>query len=192
MVQRHADVASRLRRPVEHAVEAADGAAEHVSEKAKDVKQQYARGEDRPLGGYLVLIAVYVATVAVAAVLLRRRRTALPDGLRWIDLTVGALATFRLSRLVTKDSITSPLRAPFTRYAGLSGPAELREEVTGRGVAHAVGELLTCPFCMAQWVATALAIGTLVAPRATRLCAGVLATVGLADILHLAYGKLDA
>ena len=49
--------------------------------------------------------------------------------------------------------MTSPLRAPFTRFEGASGHAEVAEEVREHGgVKHAVGELLTCPFCLAQWV----------------------------------------
>ncbi|MFD7922153.1 DUF1360 domain-containing protein [Streptomyces sp. NPDC059740] len=42
-----------------------------------------------------------------------------------------AAATHKLSRLVAKDPITSPLRAPFTRYQGTSAPSELAEEVRG-------------------------------------------------------------
>ena len=38
------------------------------------------------------------------------------------------VATHKLARLVTKESITSALRAPFTRYQGVSGPAELAED----------------------------------------------------------------
>src|SRR5690606_41186876 len=58
-------------------------------------------------------------------------------------------STHKLSRLLAKDPVTSPIRAPFTRYKGVSGPAELREEPR-----NTVGELLSCPFCIAQWTAT--------------------------------------
>ncbi|ABW16122.1 conserved hypothetical protein [Parafrankia sp. EAN1pec] len=48
----------------------------------------------------------------------------------------------------------SPLRAPFTRYRGRSGPAELAEDVRESGEArHSTGDLLTCPFSAAQWEA---------------------------------------
>lgn len=189
--RRAAAVSERLRQPVDQITDTVDETADNLAEKAREVQGEYSRGEDRPLGGYLVLIFVYLSAVGVAAVLLRRRRAALPTSVSWGDLLLGALATHRVSRLLSKDPISSPLRAPFTRYAGLSGPAELREEVRSRGLGHAVGELLTCPFCLAQWVATALAVGGLIAPRATRVVAGVFATVGLADILHLAYDRLE-
>src|SRR5205807_1092615 len=77
----------------------------------------------------------------------------------------------KLSRRLAKDPVTSPIRAPFTRATGVSGPAELAEEVQGGGLRRAVGELLTCPFCLDQWVATAFVCGLTVAPRATRLVA---------------------
>src|SRR6266568_6180594 len=50
-------------------------------------------------------------------------------------------------RLITKDPVTSPLRAPFTVFEGQEGQAELKEEVRGHGARKAVGELVTCPFC---------------------------------------------
>lgn len=172
--------------------QAAAEVADQVKGTARRIEKEYEGDEIRPLGGYLVLMAVYLTAVGTAAVLLRRRGTRLPDQISWRDLTVAAVATHRISRLLTKDPITSPLRAPFTRYDGLSGPAELREQVKSKGgLAHAVGELLTCPFCLAQWTATALIIGHLVAPRALRIVTSVFALVGLADLLHLAYDRLE-
>jgi hypothetical protein len=54
--------------------------------------------------------------------------------------------------VLAKNSVTSPLRAPFTRYQGPAGPSKLAEEARGKGVRHAIGELLVCPFCLTQWV----------------------------------------
>jgi hypothetical protein len=88
---------------------------------------------------------------------------------------------------VSKDSVTSPLRAPFTRYEGVSGPAELKEGVRGTGFRKAVGELLSCPFCLSQWVSTGFTFGLLTAPRATRWTASVFASLALADFLQFAY-----
>jgi Protein of unknown function (DUF1360) len=100
------------------------------------------------------------------------------------------LFTHRLSRTLAKDSVTSPIRAPFTRYAGVSGPAELHEEVRGSGWKHAIGELLTCPFCLSQWVATGYAAGMLFAPRVTRLAGATMTAVAISDWLQLAYARL--
>lgn len=180
-----------VRRVAGRVEERVEEATDEVAARARQIEEAYSGDEERPLGGYLVLICVYLLAVATAALLLRRRGTKLPASVSWSELLVGALATHRLSRLVTKDPIASPLRAPFTRYAGLSGPAELKEEVRGRGLGHALGELVTCPFCFAQWVATSLTVGRVLAPRATAIVASVFAAVGLADLLDLAYGRLE-
>jgi hypothetical protein len=50
-----------------------------------------------------------------------------------------------------------------------------------------VGELLVCPFCLDQWVATGYAAGLVVAPRATRFVASIMATVAISDFLQIGY-----
>ena len=166
------------------AVEGLTGAVDEVFERTR---QEYAPGEDRPLGSYTALMGAYVTATVVAAAVLHRRGHRLPARIAPADLALLAVATHRLTRTLAKEPITSPIRAPFTRFAGMSGPAELREEVRAEGVRHAVGELLTCPFCMAQWTATTLAFGLVAAPRATRFAAGVMSVVAGADALQLLY-----
>ena len=50
-----------------------------------------------------------------------------------------------------------------------------------------MGELLSCPFCLAVWVATALTGGLVLAPRVTRLVATILTAVTASDFLQFAY-----
>jgi hypothetical protein len=59
--------------------------------------------------------------------------------------------------------------------------------VRGSGPRKALGELLTCPFCVGQWVATSFVLGLVLAPRATRLVASTFTAVAAADFLQLAY-----
>jgi hypothetical protein len=99
-----------------------------------------------------------VAVVGMG-VFVRRRRQSLP-ALSVGDVVLVGVATHKLARRLSKSSVTSPLRAPFTRYEGVSGPAELHEEVRGRG---------------------------LLSPRATRLVASLFASLALADGLQFAY-----
>jgi hypothetical protein len=147
---------------------------------------EYAPGTDRPLGGYAVLMGVYGMAVAAGALGLRRRNGHLPD-VRPVDILLTGVATHKMARRMSKDSVTSPLRAPFTRYEGVEGPAELKERVRGRGLRKAVGELISCPFCLSQWVATGFVFGLLTAPRATRWTASVFTSLALADFLQFAY-----
>jgi hypothetical protein len=101
-----------------------------------------------------------------------------------------AAGTHKLSRTLTKDAVTSPLRVPFTRYKHTGGPAEVMEEVRSKGgLRHSVGELITCPFCLDVWIATGFTIGLVFAPRLTRLIATALTAVTGADFLHLLYAQ---
>jgi hypothetical protein len=107
------------------------------------------------------------------------------------DVALLSVATHKIARTLAKDPITSPLRAPFTTFQGTSGEAELAEEVRGTGVRHALGELLTCPFCLGQWTATGLVFGLVLAPRATRLFATLFTSLTAADLLQFAYDKVQ-
>jgi hypothetical protein len=148
----------------------------------------YRGDEERPLGGFVAVMAVYGAIVAVASLLARRR---LPERFAWGDLALISVATHKVSRRLAKDPVTSPLRAPFTQFRGTSGTAELAEDVRGTGIRKAVGELLTCPFCLGQWVATAFVFGLVIAPRPTRLVASVFTAVAAADVLQFGYVKVE-
>lgn len=147
----------------------------------------YASEEAFPLTGYLVTGTAYAALVAGLAVAVRRSGHRLPERPAMPDVVLLAAATHKLSRMLAKDSITRPLRAPFTRFERAAGGAELVERVRGRGVWHAAGELVSCPFCLAVWVSTGLTAGLVLAPRLTRLVCGGLTAVAASDFLQLGY-----
>ncbi|SFL06109.1 DUF1360 domain-containing protein [Geodermatophilus ruber] len=159
---------------------------------ARTQKREYSRGEARPLGGDLGAMGVYLGLVSAGVAAVRASGRELPKRIPPGDVALLAVATFRLSRRIAKDPVTSPLRAPFTAFQGPSGHAEVAEEVREHGgVKHAVGELLTCPFCLAQWVATALVLGYATAPRATRMAALTMTLVAGSDVLQFAYDALQ-
>lgn len=178
-----ADEAQRLSRPLRR--------------WARTQQREYTRGEPRPLAGDLGAMGVYLGLVTAGAAAVRASGRELPARIPVGDAALLTVATFRLSRRIAKDPVTSPLRAPFTTFEGPSGHAEVAEEVREHGGAkHAVGELLTCPFCLAQWVATGLVFGYATAPRATRLAALAMTMVAGSDVLQFVYdgiqnGSLD-
>ena len=154
----------------------------------------YRGGEDdRPLGGYLAVMSVYASAVTGLTLLARRLGRKAPQQITPWDVALFGMATHRVTRTIAKDAVVSPLRAPFTTYGGLQGPAELHEEVrTDSHLRHAIGELLTCPFCLAQWTATGFAAGLVFAPRATRLVASTFASIAVADFLQYGYSALQS
>jgi hypothetical protein len=159
---------------------------------ARTQKQEYTNGEPRPLAGDLGAMGVYVGLVSAAAAAVRASGRELPDRIPVGDALLLTVATFRLARRIAKDPVTAPLRAPFVRFEGASGHAEVSEEVREHGgVKHAVGELLTCPFCLAQWVGTGFVLGYVTAPRATRLAALTMTTVAGSDVLQFVYDAIQ-
>jgi hypothetical protein len=158
---------------------------------ARSEHRRYEGDADRPLGGYLGAMAAYTTVIGGIAASARMSGREIPSGLPVKDVALFALATHKLSRLLAKDPVTSPLRAPFTAFQGTSGPAELREEVRGSGARKTVGELITCPFCTSVWVATAFTAGLIYLPRATRLAMATLAALAGADMLQFVHGWLQ-
>jgi hypothetical protein len=164
---------------------------DRIKQTARRQADAYRAGTDRPVGAYLVTMGVYGASVAAlgAAGVLSGRR--LPDRIEPYDVVLLGVATHKLSRTITKETVTAPLRAPFTEFAGPQGQGELHEEVRGHGLQHTLGELLTCPFCLAQWVATGLSAGLVFAPRQTRLVAATFSAVAISDSLQNVYAFLQ-
>jgi len=161
-------------------------AMESVGDRVAEEEREHAHGEERPIGGYVVLLGTYLTTVLTLGFVVRRRRT-LPVRPAAADLALVAVATHKVSRMLSKDSVLAAVRMPFTRFESPAGEGEVNESVRGKGLRHAVGELLTCPFCLAQWVATGFTFGMLLAPRATRQVASVFCAVTASDYLQLAY-----
>jgi hypothetical protein len=153
------------------------------------LRREYAPDEARPLGGYLAAMAAFAGATAALAVAARVTGRPLPERPSVGDVILVSIATHKLSRLLAKDAVTSPLRAPFTRYEKPIGLGEVGEEVRdeGPGPRHALGELVSCPFCLSVWVATGLTGGLVLAPRFTRLVATGLTAVAASDFLQLAY-----
>jgi hypothetical protein len=148
--------------------------------------------QDRPLGGYATLELSFFALAGGFGVWLRRTGRELPEQLSNRDLALAAVATFKASRLITRDRVTSTIRAPFSRFQGDAGHGEVDEAARGRGLRRAIGELLVCPYCLDMWVASAFLGGLVTAPRATRLAASIFAVVSGADALQLAYAKAES
>lgn len=151
------------------------------------VQKRYQNGEERPLRGYATVLGVYGGVVGGMATVARSTNTQLPERFGLGDTVLVSVATHKASRLLAKDAVLSPLRAPFTQYEEPAGDGELNESVRGHGVQHAVGELITCPFCLAVWIATGLTAGLVFAPRLTRAAATVLTAVAVSDVLQLGY-----
>ena len=148
------------------------------------------RGDQTPLAAYAGLMTTFTAVAGgVGLVAIRSGRA--NEHLAWSDLALVAVGVHRLSRLITKDRVTSAMRAPFVEYQGTGLPSELEETPRGGGARLAVGQLLNCPYCLGEWLSLAGVAGLIFAPRPTRLAATVLSVATVADILQELYVQLS-
>lgn len=149
---------------------------------------EYASGPERPpLLHFGLLIGVFNGLLAGALLLARRRGRDLPERFGAGDIALISVASHKVSRLVAKDKVTAPLRAPFTELEEKGGPSELEEAARGRGARRAIGELLVCPYCLGLWVVAGFAVGLLFAPRLTRFLAAIFTALTASDFLQIAY-----
>ncbi len=155
---------------------------------ASRTKSAYAGDEERPLGSFLALMAAYGA--ATGALGLAVKRKGLPDRLALGDVLLLGVATAKLSQLISRDRVTSPLRAPVTEFHEFANASEVEEAPRGTGMRLALGELVTCPYCLAQWVGTGLLGGLLLKPRETRLVAGLFAMLAMNDAVQVGHEHL--
>ena len=100
------------------------------------------------------------------------------------DIALLCVATHKATRILSKDLVTSPVRAPFVQFEELTRPNEVKESPRGSGVRRAIGELLICPYCLGAWVAAGFVGAHTAAPRPTRLVASIFAVHAISDELY--------
>jgi hypothetical protein len=126
------------------------------------------------------LVAVFWGLFAL---FLSTSRSKLPERIPATDVLRIGLATHKVSRLIAKDEVTEFIRAPFTED-------EEGTEPKPRGAAHAVGTLVTCPYCLGLWVASGLSYAHVLAPREARFATSIFSAHAVSDFLHAAYVRL--
>ncbi|MBA3347400.1 MAG: DUF1360 domain-containing protein [Actinobacteria bacterium] len=141
-----------------------------------------------PYRTYATLVASFGAgltAVAGLATLLGRQ----PERLTSLDLAVLSAATFKASRTITSDEVTSFIRDPFVKGEAHEGKEEAVED---GGPKQALGELLTCSRCIGAWTAAGLVSAHVLAPRAGRLLSWSLAASAANDFLQAGFAALTA
>jgi hypothetical protein len=138
-----------------------------------------------PYGVYAALTATFLGAVAIVAVAGARRRRLLPAAGPF-DLAVLGLATFKASRTLARDEVTSFIREPFVEGRTTEDETPLQ---TG-GARQAIGELVTCSRCVGTWVAGGLATTQILAPRFGRVLTWTLAAAALNDWLQAGFAMV--
>lgn len=141
-----------------------------------------------PYEAYAAIMGTFVGGLAAAggaARLLGRD----PREHETLDLVVLALATYKASRTLSRDEVTSFLREPFVEGEAHEGGEEPVE--TG-DLRQALGELVTCSRCVGTWVAAALGTTQILAPRFGRLLTWTLAAAGANDWFQAGFAALTS
>jgi hypothetical protein len=139
-----------------------------------------------PYAAYAGIMTAFVGSLAAAgavAKLLDRD----PRERSGLDLALLGLATFKASRTVSRDEVTSFIREPFVAGHAKDGGEEPLE--TG-DLRQALGELVTCSRCIGTWIAAALAGTQIITPQFGRLLTWTLATAGANDFLQAGFAAL--
>ncbi len=128
-----------------------------------------------------LLKLTFVGTFLSATVLASGRRPVLPSP---TELAMLGLASHRIGRMLAFERVGEPFRAPFTATVPDESGADATVVARGRGVRWVLGELISCPTCVATWASLALAIGQRFLPAPTRVLVGVLAAAGVAEVVN--------
>jgi len=135
-----------------------------------------------PYASYATLVGTFVVGLGLASRASRPDRELTP-----VDLVALGLATFKASRTVSRDRVTSFVRDPFVEETAYDGSAE---HPAGTGMRRAVGELVTCTRCVGTWVAAGLATSLAVTPRYGRLLVWTLDAAAVNDFLQAGFAAL--
>jgi hypothetical protein len=100
-----------------------------------------------PYRAYAAILGLYAAGLAGAGALGRALERD-PQCQTALDLGVLGLATFKVARTLSRDSVASFVREPFVRGDARSGD---EEPVRTGGFDEAIGELVTCTRCVGIW-----------------------------------------
>ena len=139
-----------------------------------------------PYEAYAAILGTFAAGLGAAGALGRALGRD-PQCQTPLDLVVLTTASFKASRTLSRDEVTSFLRDPFVEGKAHEGDEEPIE--TG-DIRQAVGELVTCSRCIGTWVAAGLATTQILAPRFGRLLTWSLAAAGVNDFLQAGFAAL--
>jgi hypothetical protein len=145
------------------------------------------RAPTPPYAAYATIVGVFATGLAVAGGLARLLGRDVREH-TWLDLAALSAASFKASRTISNDEVTSFLREPFVEEHAHEGDGET--PVQSGDLEQAIGELVTCSRCVGTWVAGGLASLQVLAPRFGRMLTWSLAGAGINDFLQAGFAAL--
>lgn len=152
-----------------------------IANTVKPPENAIAGGDIRPEPeDYLALNVIYGALLTTLLVATRDRGR--QDPISGPELVPIAAATFALSKVIGRERIGTWVRDPFVQGEGTD-----HRRPQGRGLRHAVGELVTCTRCLGAWSGLALVGLRTASPQSGRTVTNVLAASAANDFLQAGF-----
>jgi hypothetical protein len=145
--------------------------------------------EQPPYRAYATIVGTFLAGLGAVSGIAAARNRPLFE-MAPIDLALLGLATFKASRTVARDKVTSFVREPFVEGDAYDGEDERPTHDTE--LKQALGELVTCSRCVGTWIGASLASIQILAPRTGRLLTSVLAAGAVNDFLLAGFAALTS
>lgn len=159
------------------------------SDSPEELFESYDESDEVPIGAYATLVGVFGGIFFLFLLLARLMGRELPERVKLADLALLGVSSHKLSYILSNASVTSFLRAPVTELQEVKSPTNLDEEPRGEGLQRALGDLLTCHFCLGMWVSAFLSYGLVLFPRATRFVASIFSVLAVSDFTHQTYKR---
>lgn len=105
-------------------------------------------------------------------------------------LLVLGLAAYRASNILSNETVTKPLRAPFVDEVEKDG--KVVEEPKQQGFLGATGHLIYCPSCTGVWLSAALAYAYVFWPVPGYFIALILALSALERVFAIGLGWIKS
>lgn len=128
---------------------------------------------------YALISGTYGSLLTALAVASRNRGS---EPLRDVDIIPIGVATFALSKLLTKEKIETWVREPFVEET-----TDGERKPKGTRMRYAVGELLTCSRCMGAWSGLGITALRVMRPREARIVTTVLAASAVNDFMQTGF-----
>jgi energy-coupling factor transporter transmembrane protein EcfT len=136
--------------------------------------------QDSKYPWYILDLFIFTAVNAVVIWLIYHRHLTFALPSVWL-MIIFALAVFRLADIISNETITEPLRAPFVN---IKEKQDKEVEVPKRsGFRGATGFLLYCPACTGTWVAMILIYFYIFWPHVAVIIGAIFALSGMERIL---------
>jgi len=111
----------------------------------------------------------------------------------WLLLVLLTLASFRLTRLVVHDKITSFIRRPFIDEITIEeeGIPVTYTKIKGKGIQYFIGELLSCTWCSGIWCTALLLLIYVLFPGVGEVIIILLSIAGAAGVIEALVNRLS-